>query len=91
MIYKILGIYFLLINLISFCMMGLDKNKAKRNKWRIPEKALFCSALLGGSLGAIISMRIFHHKTRHWYFVWGMPFILFVQLVLTVGLYYYFK
>lgn len=91
MIYKILGIYFLLINLISFCMMGLDKYKAKRNKWRIPEKSLFCSALLGGSLGAIISMRIFHHKTRHWYFVWGMPFILFVQLVLTVGLYYYFK
>ncbi len=91
MIYKILGIYLLLINLISFCMMGLDKYKAKRNKWRIPEKSLFCSALLGGSLGAIISMRIFHHKTRHWYFVWGMPFILFVQLVLIVGLYYYFK
>ncbi len=51
MIYKILGIYFLLINLISFCMMGLDKNKAKRNKWRIPEKSLFCPVRwkLGGN------------------------------------------
>ena len=74
--YVILAVYLLGINLVSFFLMGIDKSKARRRKWRIPEKTLFAFALLGGSIGSILGMRIFHHKTRHWYFVWGMPCIL---------------
>lgn len=69
--------------------MGIDKSRAKRQKWRISEKTLFASALLGGSIGAILGMRMFHHKTKHWYFVWGMPLILLMQLALAAALYYY--
>ena len=76
-------IYALIINFISFLMMGIDKKKARRNEWRIPEKALFLSALAGGSIGAILGMRCFRHKTKHWYFVWGMPLILIGQIVLV--------
>lgn len=77
-------LYVLIINLISFSMMGIDKNRAKRREWRISEKALFLSALIGGSVGAILGMRMFHHKTKHWYFVWGMPAILVCQIVLML-------
>lgn len=87
--YVILAVYLLGINLVSFFLMGIDKSKARRRKWRIPEKTLFTFALLGGSIGAILGMRIFHHKTRHWYFVWGMPCILLAQLALAGVLYQY--
>ncbi len=72
--------YLLLINLIGFLLMGIDKRKAKKHSWRIPEATLFTAALLGGSIGAIVGMYLFHHKTRHWYFVVGMPLILLLQL-----------
>lgn len=73
--------YLVLMNLAAFILMGTDKRRAKREgARRIPEKRLFLAALLGGSLGAILGMRVFHHKTRHWYFVWGMPAILLLQL-----------
>lgn len=78
--------YLLLMNLIAFVLMGLDKRRARRDKWRISEKTLFLPAVLGGSLGAILGMRLFHHKTKHWYFVWGVPAILLAQLVLAVWL-----
>ncbi len=87
--YVILAVYLLGINLVSFFLMGIDKSKARRRKWRIPEKTLFAFALLGGSIGSILGMRIFHHKTRHWYFVWGMPCILLAQLALAGVLYQY--
>ena len=77
-------IYLLIINLIGFFSMFLDKQKAKRNKWRIPEKTLFLIALIGGSLGATLGMYTFRHKTKHWYFKFGMPLILVVQLVLAI-------
>lgn len=80
--------YLLVINAVSFCMMYIDKQRAIRHKWRISEKALFVSALLGGSLGSILGMRMFRHKTRHWYFVWGMPFILVVQILILLGSWY---
>ncbi len=81
--------YLGLINLIAFLMMGSDKRRAKRQgARRISEKALFLSALLGGSLGAILGMRLFRHKTRHWYFVWGMPAILLLQLGLAAAVWY---
>ena len=70
--------------------MGTDKRRARRDAWRIKERTLFLSALLGGSLGAILGMRAFHHKTKHWYFVWGMPLILFAQVLIAVGVYWKF-
>lgn len=86
--YYILTLYVIGINLVSFCLMGIDKARAKRHKWRIAEKTLFVFALLGGSVGAIFGMHFFHHKTKHWYFVWGMPLILLGQLGLAAALYY---
>lgn len=69
------------INLIAFALMGLDKWKARRGAWRIPEKTLFLAALLGGALGGTVGMHLFHHKTRHWYFRFGFPFLLILQLL----------
>ncbi len=77
----ILLIYFGIINLAGFILMGADKKKALRNAWRIPEARLFLFAFLGGSLGCIFGMHTFRHKTKHWYFVWGMPAILILQVV----------
>ncbi len=82
------GAYLLGINLLAFALMGVDKHRAKRNLWRISERALFLSALLGGSLGAIFGMRFFRHKTKHWYFVYGMPLILLLQIVLLALVYW---
>lgn len=87
-IVTIVSIYLLAMNLISFCLMGMDKWKAKRRAWRIPEKTLFGFALLGGSVGAILGMYWFHHKTRHWYFVWGMPAILLIHVLLAAVWWY---
>lgn len=79
--------YLLIINLVAFFMMWSDKRRAKKEGVRrIPEKRLFLTALLGGSVGAILGMRTFRHKTKHWYFVWGMPAILIAQIALTVWL-----
>lgn len=77
--------YLMAINLLSFLLMRCDKRRAKQQGVRrIPEKTLFLSALLGGSIGAIAGMQVFRHKTKHWYFVWGMPFILIVQIMLML-------
>lgn len=81
--------YLFLINLAGLASMGIDKRKAVRHQWRIPEATLFIIALLGGSLGSVIGMQIFRHKTRHWYFVWGMPIIFFVQLALLIQIVLY--
>lgn len=76
--------YFIVLNLIGFALMGIDKRRARKNLWRIPEKTLFLAALLGGSAGSLVGMYFFHHKTRHWYFVVGMPAILILQVALPV-------
>ena len=68
------------MNAAAFILMGTDKKKARHKAWRISEKALFLTAVLGGSVGSILGMWIFHHKTKHWYFVIGMPFILVLQI-----------
>ena len=69
------------INLIAFALMGIDKSKSKKQgARRIPEKTLFLAALFGGGLGATAGMYVFRHKTRHWYFVVGMPAILALQI-----------
>ncbi|WMJ89575.1 DUF1294 domain-containing protein [Anaerocolumna sp. MB42-C2] len=80
-------IYFVTINFASFLVMGADKQKAKKNQWRIKEKTLFTLAVIGGSLGSILGMFCFHHKTKHCRFVIGMPIILIIQVILIIFLF----
>ena len=75
-----------LVNLIAFVVYGADKRRAKKDKRRVPEKTLFLLAIIGGSVGAWAGMYTFRHKTRHWYFVWGIPTILAVQIAFAVWL-----
>ena len=82
----LLAVYLAAINLATFAVYGVDKRRARRGKWRVPEKTLFLLPLLGGSVGALLGMRMFHHKTKHWYFVWGIPAILLAQIALAVWL-----
>ena len=79
-----IAIYLLVINLAGFVSMGLDKSKARRNKWRIPEATLFLFAVFGGSVGCLIGMRTFHHKTQKPKFYIGIPVILAVQAVILL-------
>lgn len=76
-------IYLCGINLVGFTVMGYDKWKAKKHAWRVPEATLFIIAIIGGSIGSILGMHLFHHKTRHWYFLYGMPAILILQIALV--------
>ncbi len=79
----ILIIYLIIINLIGFSSMALDKSFASKHMWRIPEKTLFLIAIIGGSIGSNLGMQICRHKTKHWYFVVFMPLILIAQIVLV--------
>ncbi len=81
---QILFLYLVLLNLLGFILMGVDKRRAIRHAWRIPEAHLFGCAILGGSLGSILGMYTFRHKTKHWYFVFGMPAILLIQIILGI-------
>ncbi len=76
--------YFVTVNIFGFLFMGLDKWKAKKRSWRIPEATLFIIAVIGGALGSVIGMYLFRHKTRHWYFVYGMPAILVIHILLML-------
>ena len=84
--WTVLLVWLAVINLLTFIVYGADKRRARKGKWRVPEKTLFLLPLLGGSVGALLGMRVFHHKTKHWYFVWGIPAILLAQLALAVWL-----
>lgn len=77
-------VYLLIMNLVGFASMGMDKAKAQKGAWRIPEATLFLIAILGGSIGSILGMQVFRHKTKHWYFAIGMPAIFLVQLALAI-------
>ena len=79
--------YVIIINIIAFITMGIDKWKAKKRAWRIPEATLFILAAVGGSIGAIAGMYTFRHKTKHRSFVWGMPAILIAQIILIIVLF----
>ncbi len=83
-VYLILAAYFVCINLVGFFSMYLDKMKAKKHLWRIPEATLFLIAIIGGSAGSLLGMRLFHHKTRHRSFVYGIPIILILQIILII-------
>ena len=81
---KIFIYYLILINLVAFLAFGLDKRKAKRNAWHVKEATLIGLAIIGGSVGAFLGMKIFHHKTLHKKFTMGIPLILVVQILLGV-------
>ena len=85
--WTVLLVWLAVINLLTFIVYGADKRRARKGKWRVPEKTLFLLPLLGGSIGALLGMRVFHHKTTHWYFVWGIPAILLAQIALAVWIY----
>lgn len=85
MIYKIL-LYLLIVNVITFLMMGYDKHEAKKGNWRISEKTLFTLVVIGGSIGGIIGMFTFRHKTQKWYFRFGFPIILILQILVAIDL-----
>ena len=71
------------MSLLDFCLMGFDKRRARRDGWRVRERTFFIVALLGGALGGTAGMFFFRHKTRHWYFRYGLPAILVLQVALT--------
>ncbi len=77
-------IYLAVINVVTFFMYGIDKWKAKKSKWRIRETALLGLAVLGGSIGAWLGMKVWHHKTQHKKFKYGVPAIIIIQLALIV-------
>ena len=82
-------IYLAAINIVTFFLYGIDKWKAKRSKWRVPESTLLWCAAFGGSIGALLGMRTWHHKTQHIKFKFGVPAILIAQLALLGAIWYY--
>lgn len=77
--FQALWLWLLLINLAAFALCGVDKWKAVRGRWRVRERTLLLAAALGGSPGLLLAMRVFHHKTRHRKFTWGVPAMLVLQ------------
>ena len=84
---KLFAIYLAVMNVLGVAVMWSDKRCARLHRWRIPEKVLFGVSLLGGSAGTWAGMYLFRHKTKHWYFKYGMPAILVVQVLLFILLY----
>ena len=81
---SIIIFYLLAINIVAFIAFGVDKYKAKRDKWRIPESTLLTMAVLGGSIGALAGMRFWRHKTLHDKFRIGIPVILALQIIAII-------
>ena len=77
-------LYLLAVSIAAFILYGVDKSRAKNGKWRISEDVLLGIAVIGGSIGAILGMIVFHHKTRHWYFRYGLWIILVLQIILVL-------
>jgi len=80
---RLFGYFLLFINLAGFATVGIDKYKSRKRLWRIPERVMFWFAIIGGSIGVYAGLLTFRHKTRHWYFMYGIPFIFFVQLAIA--------
>lgn len=75
--------YLAFINIVTFCLYGIDKYKAKRNKWRVSEQSLILLAVVGGSIGTLFAMKLFHHKTLHKKFYIGVPMVLLLQIAVV--------
>ena len=69
------------LNLLNFCLMGFDKRRAKNGGWRVRESSFFIVALFGGAVGGWLGMYVFHHKTKHWYFKYGMPLLILLYIL----------
>lgn len=82
----ILLVYLVLVNAAGLLFMFVDKQKAQRGQWRIPEATLMLTAAIGGSVGSLLGMYLFHHKTRHSKFTVGIPLILVLQVALAIWL-----
>ena len=80
----VIAVIFIVMNVLAFALMGIDKAKAKAGAWRIPEKTLFLVTGLFGGLGGTLGMFLMHHKTRHWYFRIGFPLMLILQVALLI-------
>ena len=80
---RIVIFYLLTVNLLTFVTYGIDKRKARHNRWRVREASLLLLAALGGSIGALLAMKVFRHKTQHKKFRYGVPAILIVQLAVA--------
>ena len=86
---KYFVVYLLVVNLITFFLYGIDKRRAVRKAWRIPESVLIGFAAIGGSVGAFLAMLVFRHKTKHAKFTVGVPLILVAQIIAAIALYNY--
>lgn len=86
---KLLLLYLLIMNALGFLLMRIDKKKAQKNRWRIPEATLMWVAALGGSIGSLVGMNTFHHKTRKPKFSIGIPMLLVLQIAIAVAISYY--
>ncbi|MBQ8050379.1 MAG: DUF1294 domain-containing protein [Bacteroidaceae bacterium] len=88
--WKYLIIYLLVMTIITFFVFGWDKWKAKNDRWRTPESTLFLLAIFGGSVGALLGMQVWRHKTQHWSFRLGIPLIILLQVALLCW-YFFFR
>lgn len=85
-------ILLVVMNIISFALMGHDKKCAQKGKWRVPERTLFLATACFGGLGGVLGMKVFHHKTKHWYFKVFFPALLVIQVaLLAAGLYWLYQ
>lgn len=84
---KNIVIYLLVMNLFTFLIMGIDKKKAKKGSWRVPEKTLFTLVALGGGIGGIAGMHIFKHKTKKTRFIIGFPLIIIMQIIVVITIF----
>lgn len=82
--WAVLALWYGFASAINFALMGVDKWKARRDAWRIPEATLWLFALVGGALGGTLAMQVFRHKTRHWYFRFGFPLLTVLQVALLL-------
>lgn len=85
-VFEVILYYIIAMNVIGFLFMGIDKWKAKKRAWRISEATLLLIAALGGAMGSLLGMHLFHHKTRHRYFVYGIPAMLAIHILLILFL-----
>ena len=83
--------YLLIVNVLGFVLMFVDKKRAQNKQWRIKEATLFLTAAIGGSIGSMLGMKLFRHKTKHLSFLFGMPVIFIVQVALVVGYFVYLR
>lgn len=84
--WAVAALWLCFISAIDFALMGVDKWKARRDAWRIPESTLWLFALIGGALGGTLAMQVFRHKTRHWYFRFGFPLLAALNVALLIWL-----